>query len=87
MVVAVARVARAVATRVPKVRQVARAMALPHHVGEVPRKAHVVIAKIAPTEVWMAPLPIVSTSAMIATTTVAMTVALVATNCRVTSTP
>ena len=84
---AVAQVARAVAARVPKVRQVALAMALPHPVAEAPPKAHAVIAKIVPTEVWKAPLPIVSTSEMIATTTVAMTVAPVATNCRVTLTP
>ena len=68
----------------PKVQQDAHATVLPPHVAVVLRKAHAVIVKIVPKEVLMARLPIVSTIAMTATTTDAMTVAPVATNCHVT---
>ena len=90
MVVAavVALVAMAVVVKLaPKVQQDAHATVLPHHVAAVLLKAHAVIvksAKIVPKEVLMARLPIVSTIAMTATTTDAMTVAPVATNCHVT---
>ena len=60
------------------------------HVAAVLHKAHAVIAKIVPKEVLMARHPTASTIAttvVIATTTVAMTVAPVATNCHVTSIP
>ena len=57
------------------------------HVAAVLHKAHAVIAKIVPKEVLMARHPTASTIAMIATTTVAMTVAPVATNCHVTLIP
>ena len=89
--VGVALVAKAVAVAVvrlaPKAQQDAHAMVLPPHVAAAPRKAHAVIAKIVPKEVLMARHPTALTIAMIATTTVAMTVALVATNCHVTLIP
>ena len=86
MVVAVAPVAKAVAVvrLAQKVQQDAHATALPHHVAVVLHKAHAGIVKIVPKEVLMAHPPIVSTIAMTATTTDAMTVAPVATNCHVT---
>ena len=89
VVVAVAPVAKAVAVvrLAPKAQQDAHATVLPHHVAAVLLKAHAVIvksAKIAPKEVLMARHPIASTIAMTATTTDAMTVAPVATNCHVT---
>ena len=88
-VVVVAPVAKAVAVvrLAPRVQQDAHATALPPHVAVVLHKAHAVIVKsvkIVPKEVLMAHLPIVSTIAMSATTTDAMTVAPVATNCHVT---
>ena len=86
VVVEVAPVAKAVAVvrLAPKVQQDAHAMVLPRHVAAVLLKAHAVIVKIVPKEVLMAHLPIVSTIAMTATTTDAMTAAPVATNCHVT---
>ena len=85
-VVAVAPVAKAVAVArlAPRVQQDAHATALPHHVAVVLHKAHAVIVKIVPKEVLRVRHPIVSTIAMTATTTDAMTVAPVATNCHVT---
>ena len=77
-------VAVAVVRLAPKVRQVVHAMVLPPHVAAVLHKAHAVTVKIVPREVLMARLPIVSTTAMTATTTDAMTVVPVATNCLVT---
>jgi hypothetical protein len=78
-------VAKVVAVKLaPKAQQVAHAMVLPPHVAAVLHKVHAVTVKIVPKEVLMARHPIVSTTAMIATTTVAMTVAPVATNCHVT---
>ena len=76
--------AKAVARLAPKVQQDALAMVLPRHVAAVLLKAHAVIVKIVPKEVLMVRPPIVSTIAMTATTTDAMTVAPVATNCHVT---
>lgn len=83
MAVGVALVAKAVAVvrLAPKAQQDAHATALPPHVAAVLLKAHAVIVKIVPKEVLMARLPIVSTTAMIATTTDAMTVAPEVTNC------
>ena len=83
---AVAPVAKAVAVArlAPRVQQDAHATALPHHVAAVLHKAHGGIVKIVPKEVLMARPPIVSTIAMTATTTDAMTVDPVATNCHVT---
>ena len=77
----------AVVKLAPKVQQVAHATVLPPHVAAVLHKAHAEIvksAKIVPKEVLRVRPPIVSTTAMIATTTDAMTVAPVATNCHVT---
>ncbi len=82
--VGVALVAKAVVRLAPKVQQDAHATVLPPHVAAVLHKAHAVIVKIVPKEVLRARLPIVSTIAMTATTTDAMTVAPVATNCHVT---
>jgi hypothetical protein len=84
--VGVALVAKAVAVvrLAPKAQQDAHAMVLPPHVAAAPLKAHAEIVKIVQKEILMARLPIVSTTAMTATTTDAMTVALVATNCHVT---
>ena len=90
VVVALAAKAVVVVKLAPKAQQDAHATVLPPHVAVVPRKAHAVIVKsvkIVPKEVLRARPPIVSTTAMIATTTAAMTVALVATNCHVTSIP
>lgn len=86
MAVGVALVAKAVAVvrLAPKAQQDAHATVLPPHVAAVLLKAHAVIVKIVPKEVLMARLPIVSTIAMTGTTTDAMTVAPVATNCHVT---
>ena len=89
---AVAPVAKAVAVvrLAQKVQQDAHATALPPHVAVVLHKAHAVIVKIVPKEVLMARHPTaltIATTVMIATTTVAMTVAPVATNCHVTSIP
>ena len=83
---AVVLVAKALAADKPvlKAAQVAHATARLLHVAAVLRKAHGVIVKIVPKEVLRARLPIVSTIAMTATTTDAMTVAPVATNCHVT---
>ena len=86
-VVEVAPVAKAVAKLAPKVQQVDHATVLPPHVAGVLHKAHAVIVKIVPKEVLRVRHPIVSTIAMTATTTDAMTVAPVATNCHVTSIP
>ena len=83
-VVEVAPVAKAVAKLAPKVQQVDHATVLPPHVAVVLRKARAVIAKTVQKEVLMARPPSVSTIAMTATTTDAMTVAPVATNCHVT---
>ena len=77
-------VAKAVDRLALKVQQDAHATALPHHVAAVLHKAHAGIVKIVPKEVLMARPPIVSTIAMTATTTDAMTVAPEATNCHVT---
>jgi hypothetical protein len=74
-------VAKAVDRLALKVQQDAHATVLPLHVEAVLHKAHAVIVKIVPKEVLMARLPIVSTTAMIATTTDAMTVAPEVTNC------
>ena len=84
--VVAALVAKAVAVvrLAPKAQQDAHATVLPPHVAVVLHKAHAVIVKIVPKEVLRARLPIVSTTAMTATTTDAMTVAPVATNCHVT---
>jgi hypothetical protein len=82
--VGAALVAKAVVRLAPKAQQDAHATVLPPHVAAVLLKAHAVIVKIVPKEVLMARLPIVSTIAMTATTTDAMTVAPVATNCHVT---
>ena len=71
----------------PKAQQDAHATVLPPHVAADLLKAHVVIVKsvkIVQREVLMARLPIDSTIAMTATTTAAMTVAPVVTNCHVT---
>ena len=90
MAVAPAAMAVAVVRLAPKVQQDAHATVLPPHVAAVLYKAHAEIvksAKIVPKEVLRVRPPIVSTTAMIATTTAAMTVALVATNCHVTSIP
>ncbi len=84
--VGVALVAKVVVRLAPKVQQGAHATVLPPHVAAVLHKAHAVIVKIVPKEVLRARLPIVSTIAMTATTTDAMTVAPVATNCHVTLT-
>ena len=86
MAVGVALAAKAVAVvkLAQKVQQDAHAMVLPPHVAAVLHKVHAVIVKIVPREILMARLPIVSTTAMTATTTDAMTVAPVATNCHVT---
>ena len=85
MAVEAALVAKAVAVAVarlaPKVQQDARATVLPPHVAAVLLKAHAVIVKIVRKEVLMARHP---TALTIATTTVAMTVAPVATSCHVT---
>ena len=83
-VVALVAKAVAVASLAPKAQQDAHATVLHPHVAAVLLKAHAVIVKIVPREVLMARLPIVSTTAMTATTTGAMTVAPVATNCHVT---
>ena len=84
----VALAAKAVVVKLaPKVQQVAHATVLPPHVAVVLHKAHAVIvksAKIVPKEVLRVRPPIGSTTAMSATTTDAMTVAPVATNCHVT---
>ncbi len=75
---------------VPKALQVAHAMVPLPHVAVVLHMAHAVIAKIVPKEVLMARHPTaltIATTVVIATTTVAMTVALVATNCHVTLIP
>ena len=82
--VGVALVAKVVVRLAPKVQQGAHATVLHPHVAAVLLKAHAVIVKIVPREVLRARLPIVSTIAMTATTTDAMTVAPVATNCHVT---
>ncbi len=92
MAVGVALVAKAVAVDrlAPKAQQDAHATVLPPHVAAVLHKAHAVIVKIVPKEVLMARHPTaltIATIAMIATTTVAMTVAPVATNCHVTLIP
>ncbi len=84
MAVGVALAAKAVVKLAQKVQQDAHATVLPPHVAAVLHKVHAVIVKIVPREVLMARLPIVSTTAMTATTTGAMTVAPVATNCHVT---
>lgn len=86
MVAGGALVAKAVAVvrLAPKAQQDAHATVLPLHVAAVLHKAHAVIVKIVPKEVLMARHPIVSTIAMTATTTDAMTVAPAATNCHVT---
>ena len=86
--VAVALVAKAAAVKhAPKALQAVRAMVPLPHVAVVLHKVHAVIAKIVPKEVLMARHPTALTIAMIATTTVAMTVAPVATNCHVTLIP
>ena len=72
---------------VPKALQVVHAMVPLPHAAVVLHKAHAVIAKIVPKEVLMARHPTALTIEMIATTTVAMTVAPVATNCHVTLIP
>ena len=87
MAVEAALVAKAVVRLAPKAQQDAHATVLPPHVAAVLLKAHAVIvksAKIVPKEVLRAGHPIASTIAMTATTTDAMTVAPVATNCHVT---
>jgi len=86
--VAVAQVAKAaVVKHAPKALLAVHAMVPLPHVAVVRHKAHAVIAKIVPKEVLMARHPTALTIAMIETTTVAMTVALVATNCHVTLIP
>ena len=92
MAVAVALVVKAVVAvkHVPKALLAAHAMVPLPHAAVVLHKAHAVIAKIVPKEVLMARHPTaltIATTVMIATTTVAMTVAPVATNCHVTSIP
>ena len=80
----------AVVKLAPKAQQDAHATVLPPHVAAVLHKAHAVIVKIVPKEVLMARHPTaltIATTVMIATTTVAMTVAPVATNCHVTLIP
>jgi hypothetical protein len=76
---AVVLVAKALVADKPvlKAAQVAHATARLLHVAAVLRKAHGVIVKIVPKEVLMARHPTALTIAMIETTTVAMTVALV----------
>ena len=83
----VAQVAKAVGKLAPKVPQDVHATVLPPHVAAVLHKAHAVIVKIVPKEVLRVRHPIVSTTAMTATTTDAMTVARVATSCHVTLIP
>jgi len=87
--VAVALVVKAVVAvkHVPKALLAVHAMVPLPHAAVVLHKAHAVIAKIVPKEVLMARHPTALTIAMIATTTVAMTVAPVATNCHVTLIP
>ena len=83
-------VVRAAVKLALKVVQAVHAMVLLPHVAVVLHKAHAVIAKIVPKEVLMARHPTaltIATTVMIATTTVAMTVAPVATNCHVTLIP
>ena len=72
---------------VPKAVQVVHAMALHLHVVATQRKAHAVMAKIVPKEALMARHQTVSTTAMIATMSDAMTARLVAMSCLVTLTP
>ena len=86
---AVALVVKAVVAvkHVPKALLAVHAMVPLPHAAVVLHKAHAVIAKIVPKEVLMARHPTDLTIAMIATTTVAMTVAPVATNCHVTLIP
>ena len=83
-VVALVAMVVAVVKLAPKAQQDAHATVLPRHVAAVQLKAHAVIVKIVPKEVLRVRHPIASTIAMIATTTDAMTVAPVATNCHVT---
>ena len=86
--VAVALVVKAaVVKHDPKAQQVDHAMVPLPHAAVVLHKALAVIVKIVPKEVLMARHPTALTIAMIATTTVAMTVAPGATNCHVTSIP
>ena len=84
---ALAAKAVAVVKLAPKALLVAHATDHPPHVAAVLHKAHAVIVKIVRKEVLMARHPIVSTIAMTATTTDAMTAPLVATNCHVTLIP
>ena len=91
MAVAVAQVAKAaVVKHAPKALLAVHAMVPLPHAAVVLHKAHAVIVKIVPKEVLMARHPTaltIATTVIIATTTVAMTVAQVATNCHVTLIP
>ena len=86
--VVVALVVKAAADKhVPKAVQDVPAMGHHLHAVAAQRKAHGVIAKIVPTEAVMARHQTVSTTAMIAPTTDALTARLVAMSCHVTLTP